>query len=189
MSTIKKYAIIVGVLICTHAAAYAFGRYGVPEKVVERETVKVVEVEKQVVVVQEKVKIEKVFVADTKKRIHREERKVEHPSGLTETFKTEDINVDRVVTETSVQFVDRMLEKETIKWQDRILEKEKIVEAPKPNWRVGGLVGYDLGHGLSLEPTNVLYGGVVERRIFGPVSAGAWGVSSGQFGVLLTLEL
>jgi hypothetical protein len=191
---VRKWAIISVVLICTHALAYASGRYMVPEKVIERETVRVekVEVEKQVVVVQEKIQIVKIKDTDKQQNIHREERIVEHPDGLKETQKTEDINVTTVIREKDVQYVDRDIvkEKETIKYQDREVIKEKIVENSKPNWRVGALVGYDVGRFDPSFTPGLVYGGVAERRIIGPVSVGLWGLSTGKYGTYgLTVNL
>lgn len=48
------------------------------------------------------------------------------------------------------------------------------VSAPEHDLRIAGLVGYDDG---------VLYGAAVDRRILGPVTLGAWGLSSGTVGV------
>jgi hypothetical protein len=72
-SNTKKYLLIGIALVCTHALAFATGRYMTPEKIIETEKIKVVEVEKQIVVVQEKIKIERVIVQNEEQRIHREE--------------------------------------------------------------------------------------------------------------------
>lgn len=65
---------------------------------------------------------------------------------------------------------------------DREVERRVDVKAPRPDWRVGGLVGIDLG---GLSPT---YGAQLERRIIGPVYVGAWGLSSGQGGISVGVE-
>jgi hypothetical protein len=58
------------------------------------------------------------------------------------------------------------------------------VESPKrPDWRVGALVGVQPR--VPLEP---LYGALVERRVLGPVSVGAWGVYRGPVGLAVTVE-
>lgn len=182
---VKKWAIVTVALVCTHALAYASGRFMVPEKVqiVEKVRVEKVEVEKQVVVVQEKIQVVRIKDVDKQQSIHREERVVEHPSGLKETTKSEDINATTVVREKDVQYVDRDIvkEKETIKYQDREVIKEKIVERSRPDWRVGALVGYNVEQ-YSSGVQALVYGGIAERRIIGPVSVGLWGVSAGKYG-------
>lgn len=183
----RKYLYVGIALVGTHAFSFALGRYTVPETIRIEEKVRIekVEVEKQVVVIQEKVRVERVVVKDERKSIRREEYAVEHPNGLKESRKTEDINIDRVVREAEVQYVDRVVEKEVVKFVEHteVKEKLKLVEAPKPDWRVGALVGVQV-----TSPTSPIYGGIVERRILGPVSAGAWGLSNGTVGVTATLE-
>lgn len=150
---------------------YGMGRYVQPAKVVVTEKVK--EVVQERVVVQEKVKIEKVVVRDERQKIHREITEEKRPDGVEIKKTSEDINVDTVVHENEVQvkFVDR--------WQDRIVEKivekEKLVIAKKPDWRVGAGVGLSVPYFLGQSEIGVpgMKGSVVEahvgRRILGPV--------------------
>ncbi|NDD84290.1 hypothetical protein EBZ38_08475 [bacterium] len=174
------------ILLVSHAAAYSLGRVMTPEKLRVEEKLKVVEVEKQVVVVQEQVRVEKVYLKDEKQRIRREEVTLNHPDGLVETKKTEDINIDSVVREQDVKFVDREVKTETIKYVDREVEKLVVKEKPLPDWRISPMVGLDFKNGL--QSSQVVYGGEVQRRILGSVSAGAWGLSSGVAGVSVSLE-
>src|SRR5436190_8856090 len=51
-----------------------------------------------------------------------------------------------------------------------------------PQWRLGPMVGLDWHSGQRT------YGGLVERRILGPISLGVWGLSSGQAGAVVTAE-
>lgn len=55
----------------------------------------------------------------------------------------------------------------------REVERRVEVSTPAPDWRIAGLVGYDGG---------VVYGASVDRRILGPITVGAWGLSSGSVG-------
>lgn len=192
MDTWRKRLIWGGVLVATHLVAFAFGRYLVPPNVVIQEQLKVVEVEHQVVAVQEKVRVEKVYVQEEKKRVHREEHTVSHPNGLVETRKTEDINVDKVVKENGIQYVDR----ETVKEVEKRVDVEKLVEKKievqvRPDWRVTPLVGLDVPRAIAnpiAAQSAIVFGGQVERRILGPISAGAWGLSNGNAGVAVSVE-
>lgn len=190
----KEVAAVCGGLALL-SVGYAFGRYVVPEKVVVQEKVKVVEVEKQVVVEKEKV-VEKIVKDESKKeRIHREEKTVKRPDGTEETTKTEDIGVDTVVHDTKIEYVDRVVEKEVIKYVDREVQKKVEITRPLPDWRVTAMAGLNgsqlpgLISGGSFDAmTHLSFGASIERRIVGPVHAGAWGLSTGQGGLSLSLD-
>lgn len=184
--------IIVGV-ICLVA-----GRYLAPTKVEVRE----VEREKTVVVekINEK-KLEELTLQirttlasfeQLKKSIHKEKTKTTHPDGRVEEKEVVDINVDRTVQTTQVKevekqvvvvqerLVDRIVE------VDRVVEKEKIVETKRPDWRVGVLAGpnlTDFKEGLKI------VGGVeIQRRLFGPIYVGGFGMSNGVVGLSAGVE-
>ena len=185
----QKNALIGVIALVVLIGAFAAGRYTAPESVRTVETVKVVEVEKQVVVVQEKVKVEKVYVQNEAQAIHREEHTTTRPDGTVEVVKTEDINVTKVVTENNTQYVDRIVEKEVVKYEDRIVEKVKLVTMKKPDWMIGAMVGYDF---KNLDATKFVsglhYGAHAERRILGPVFLGAWGMTNRDLGLSLSME-
>lgn len=180
----KKRIMVSVTLIVTHAMVYSLGRMMVAEKIRVEEKLKVVEVEKQVIVVQEQVKIERIYLKDEKQRIRREEHTFVHPNGLVETKKTEDINIDSVVREQDVKFVDREVKTEVVKYVDREVEKLVVTEKSLPDWRVTPMVGVNISNGFG----QLVYGGEVQRRILGPVSVGAWGLSSGLVGVSASWE-
>ncbi|CAB4127303.1 hypothetical protein UFOVP75_129 [uncultured Caudovirales phage] len=174
---------------------YAFGRYATPPNVVIHETVKTVEVEKQVVVEKEKIVYQKVHDTDQKKNVHVEVVEIKHPDGTVETHKTADDKTGTVSHEAAVQYVDRIVEKEVVKYVDREIEKKVEVSSPKPDWRVAPLIGVNGPSALGIlggKPFNALQdlslGVEVERRIIGPVSVGAWAVSSGQGGLSVAVE-
>lgn len=198
----KKWVLYSVVALLALAAAFSAGRFLSPEKVVE----KVVEVERVVEVVKEseleavveelveEVRTLKSQLTDVKKSIHRETRTVQHPSGMVETVKVEDINVSKVVKEQEIKYVDREVKTVEIRYVDRVVEKEveKVVEKKKlvtsrPDWRVSPMVGFN-STGEGWVKGNLTYGGMVERRIIGGVSVGAWGLTSGQVGIGLSLE-
>lgn len=197
----KRVLYSVGVLLAL-AAAFGVGRFLSPEKVVE----KVVEVERAVEVVREseleavveelaeEIRTLKSQLTDVKKSIHRETRTVQHPSGMVETVKVEDINVSKVVKEQEIKYVDREVKTVEVHYVDRVVEKEveKLVEkerlvTSRPDWRVSPMVGVSSTSDGWVKG-NVTYGGMVERRIIGGVSIGVWGLTSGQAGVGVSFE-
>jgi hypothetical protein len=205
--TFKKYLVYAGVVLALLATAFVIGRYTAPAKIVEK--VEVREVEKQVVVekVDEK-KLEELTLqvqqtlhqlSQLKKSIHKERTKVTHADGRTEEKEVVDVNVSRTVESVQVQEVEKQVvvvqekavevEKQVV--VEKVVEKEKIVTAEKPQWKVGPMVGVNLKElnvGQSLTTGPLSYGAHVERRIAGPVFVGAWGLSSGQAGVIVTVE-
>lgn len=62
---------------------------------------------------------------------------------------------------------------------ERLVERRVEVQTPLPDWRVGAMVGVDLGG------PSVAYGAQIERRILGPIYVGAWGLSNGAGGVAI----
>ena len=58
-----------------------------------------------------------------------------------------------------------------------------VITNDKPQWKVAAMTGLNI-HSLSVP----VYGGQVERRIIGPISAGIWGLNNGTGGVQLSLE-
>lgn len=74
---------------------------------------------------------------------------------------------------------------ETIATKTEHREASKVIAAPAPAWRVSALAGVDLG---LAEPPVLVYGGQVERRLVGPLSVGAWGMSNGAAGASVSLQ-
>jgi hypothetical protein len=105
---------------------------------------------------------------------------------------------DRVVTPDGT-VKEREIEREETKEETRTdsdssgetksnteADRKLTVTQPRPNWHVGALVGGQ----LSLAPLGVapVYGGLIERRVAGPFSVGAWALSNGTGGVSLSVE-
>lgn len=179
----RKYLLLGAAVIGLCVGSFALGRYGTAERVVIQEKVNVVEVVHEVVVEKERVVEKKVYVADTKQRIHREETKTETPDGTVVTQKTEDLNIDSHVRDVEIREVEKQVVVEVEKRVE--VEKEVFVDKskPSPDWRISALAGTTV---TDLQQWSV--GVEVQRRILGPFSIGAWGLSSGQAGVSASIE-
>jgi len=162
-----------------------------PERVVER--VRIQEVEKQVVVIQEKVKIEIVRVVDTQvvERWHREKTETKTPDGAVTIKEIEDKNIDTMVhdreTINEIKVVE--VEKQVVVFQDRTTEK--VIDNQK-RFRVSLLAGINPSILPIPRIDSYLLGGEVSVRTIGPVWVGAWGLGntngSAQFGVSAGVE-
>lgn len=155
--------------------AFAAGRFTVPERVqnVDRE----VTLDAQVVhEVREVAKVE----TSAKKTARAVDRvRVTLPDG-TRVVSTKLREVFDAVASQQTEIVQAK-QTERVFLQDE--RHTKTVERSAPDWRVGGLVG------VTLQPAlRPVYGLHVERRILGPVSLGAWGLSSGVIGASLSAE-
>jgi hypothetical protein len=157
---------------------YALGRYVAPNKVVTHEVTRVETVTKVDTQAQERVK-ELTAQLDTLQR-HTHTEKTVKPDG-TKTTVT-DTTVDRSVDTHKDTTADA--EQKQTSQTSTVREVTKTVEVSRarPDWRVGALVGFDINSKA------FSYGATVERRILGPLSVGAWGLSNGVGGISLTLE-
>jgi hypothetical protein len=188
MSDKRLFVVLGATLILFFAAGGLFGRFVLPERVVEKEKEVKVQVESEEA--KEKIRELTAEVEHYRSNVHREETEVTHPDGTIERKKTETIVVEKTKEVEVIKLVDREVKVEVVKYVER--EKEKTVETAKPQWRVGLLVGTDLTK-LSVQPTApwinpLLVGGHVERRIIGPVFVGVWGLSSGAGGISVAVE-
>lgn len=144
-----------------------------PDVVKIEERLKTVEVEKQVVVVQEKVKIEVVKVKDTQvvERYRRE--KTQSPDGTVR--EVEERNIDSVVKEKETAVEVKVVEVEKQVVVEKEVERLVKIDPVLKDWHVGVLGGTEL-----LVPVPV-FGVEVERRIAGPFWLGVWGNANTQF--------
>lgn len=166
-------------LVCL-VCGFAMGGYMNQGQVKIEEKIKVVEVEKQVVVEKEKVRIEIVKVKDTQivERWRREKNEEKRPDGTVLTKEVEEKNIDTVVHEksnsTEVKVVK--VEKQVVVEREKIVEKK--IEPILPQWHLGVLGGVS-PQILPVPGINsYLVGGEVERRIVGPFFLGVWGMGS-----------
>lgn len=156
----KRLHLLVGV--CTLALGYGFGRYVAPDKVHE--------VVKEDTASREQVKALTAQLEAFQKNTHRVE--VVTPDGTR-----------RVVTDTRIDRTkDTRSSVEAAKTETKTVTVDRLVDKARPSWRAGPMVGFDF---RTHAPA---YGGMVERRIAGPLSLGVFGLSNGTAGASLTLE-
>jgi len=142
-----------------------------PDQVKIEEKVKVVEVEKQVVVVQEKVRVETVRIKDTQvaERYHRE--KTTSPDGTIR--EVEDRNINAVSKETTHDVQVKVVEVEKQVIVDRMVDRVVKIDPVLAQWRAGLMAG--ITPRLDNPPATAIVAGLeVEKRIVGPVWAGIW---------------
>lgn len=169
MNVPNRIHILVGV--CTLALAFAAGRFSTPTKTVE--TTKTVEVESTA----SKTEIAslKNELAQTKRHTVKETRVVYRDGQRVEVIRKEDTHVD---TSTEIRIAET--EKADTKTETKkATESARAVESKRPDWFLAPLVAVDVRTGA------VAYGGLVGRRILGPVSVGVFGLSSGHAGAFV----
>lgn len=171
MSPWKRRALVLGAVI----AAFVVGRLTAPPDVREVERERVAYKDRIV----EKVVHAKVQGAERRVVVYRD--RVVQPDGTRverEVERSEEAvrTVSTVRTDTRREATER-----------EATEREAARALPLPSWRVGALVGGQ----LRFESAPLLmpsYGAIVERRIAGPISTGAWMLTNGTFGLTLTVE-
>lgn len=178
----------VAVLAVGIVGGVAIGWGVKPDVVRIEEKLKTVEVEKQVVVEHETVRVEVVRVKDTQvvERWHREKTEETKPDGTVTKKETEDKNIDSVVhdktQETQVKIVE--VEKQVIVEREKIVER--ITEPVLAKWHLGVLAGvaprFD-----SPAATPVIIGVEAERRVVGPFFVGGFALGGSPVVGVFTL--
>jgi len=198
----KKYGILAGIAVALVLGGFAAGRYAVPAKVVVTEKVVTVH-ETQIV---REVDTDKVLAAinnvSQQKDVHRTKVTVKGKDGTVTTTETTD-DKSKTDTQTKTQEEDKSKTAET-KTEIQVVEKEvtkTVVSKTRSDWSLSLQPGIDvagaLGHGspYTILPTDqfllkhAIVGVSVEHRLFGPVSTGIWGNTSGAAGLTLRIDL
>jgi hypothetical protein len=170
------WALVGLTILLLVGAGYSLGRYAAPARVVEK--VRTVEVEK--VVTKEVVKVERVEAKARTVFVH--EHKTIKPDGTTVVDRTEREH-ENTKTETAAAVVTEKTEaRESTKLKD-----VEVRSRSPPDWHLSFLAGLRAGSVLQGQLSPV-YGAHVQRRLIGPFSVGAWGLSTGAAGVSLSLE-
>lgn len=157
-------------VILIMAAGYGIGRFTAPEKIIEKEKKIEVEVEKEVV---KEVEVIKEVIVENK-NVNTKTTIIEYPDGRKETI-TEIIDKTTIETGTDSE---KNIDSERDSVVSSESSKEKITINKKPQWKVLGLAGIK-----AVDFGKPIYGGALERRVFGPFYIGAWGLSDGTAGI------
>lgn len=166
--TARRWFIAAAVGLLLLAASFGAGRYTAPVRTVE----KTVTVERHV---RSETKAETHAAAASQataatERVVWRTRTIVLPDGTRETTREGERGASST-TDTRTAVNDTKVETR-IEYRDRIEWREKTVDARRPDWHAGALVGV---RGLSLRPQ---FGGVIERRVLGSASVGLYGIGS-----------
>lgn len=104
-----------------------------------------------------------------------EERTFTKPDGSKATF-------TRLTNKTSSVRTGDKTSSLTSQVKGERLQVSKSETTSRPSWKLTPMAGYNV------PAQSFLYGGMVERRILGPVSLGVWGLSNGTVGVAASVE-
>lgn len=162
----KKYIVLAVAFIAVGVGGYAAGRYTTEAKVVE--TVKTVEVEKEVVKTVVQVVEKKVYVRAQVNDVHQETVTIQKPDGTVETKVTV---IDKTRTEeASTQEASSMAVQDVDRTRVVDTDRVKVVDN-QAQWHLSLRAGAGVRFIGVLEPQfNV--GVQAERRIIGPFFAG-----------------
>lgn len=162
--TVRGYVVGGLVSVVALAGAFVVGRYSKPVEVRTEVVERTVTVERRTVV-EKRVEVAK---RDRRSKTTTTTKPDGSSTTVTESHEREDTRTETARDTTA----------ETATETERHAKEETRVS--EPDWRVGGMVG--------LSGVGTVYGGSIERRILGPVWLGAWGLSSGAFGVSVGVE-
>jgi hypothetical protein len=175
---------IVIVVILLLIGSFLAGRYTttpkVETKIVEKEVIKTVEVEKQVDTTKYWDNTNKDEA--TKENVHTNTVKETKPDGTVTEHTITDTNLDHVVKEVEVKYVDRVVTVEKEVQVDKIVTVEKTVKPILPDWEASIKVGASINN--LFNPTlgsPLVIGLEVDRRVLGPFKVGVWGSTNTTF--------
>lgn len=170
--TVNKFKLVLYPILLI--LGVILGWYLKPEAVRVEEKLKVVELEKQVVVEKEKLKVEIIHVKDTQvvERWRREKTETQLPDGTITKRETEEKNIDTVVKEKTTDTKVVEVEKQVVIEVEKFVDRKVLIEPKLENWGVNVLAGVQ----PKLNPlsTDLVLGVQAERRVAGPFWAGIW---------------
>jgi len=159
--------------------AFFAGRYSNPTSTVER--VRVQLVEKQVVVVQEKVRVETVTVEKTTHQLRVVEREVVKPDGSIERTRETQAAAHTDARVTTDESLDR--QGSSVVEKSGSTDSARAVTYALPRWRVGVTAGV-----APFEAWRPVYGGEAGLRVVGPFWVGVGADSGGVLRASVAIE-
>lgn len=186
----KNLLVLILGAVAFSAAGYGVGRYTTPEKIVEKEKLRVVEVEKQVVVTQKEVEVKVVRVVEEKKDRVTTTTIETNKDGSSKTTITEKEKTDTHLAEGTTTDSKESTSSTTENSKETQKEVVKVVEN-QPNWHVGVGVGTHIPRSFGELATGIKPYVIVDvqRRLVGSLYGGAWGTSDGTIGLGVSLGL
>lgn len=182
-----RYLVLSGCLL--FGGGYLTGRYTTPEKIVTKTETKIVEVEKIV----EKIVEKKIKDTDTNKEEKKNQQihiiETTYPDG---TYKKETYILDTttvVIKEKIKEEDNKVVDKETNKNKKEESSTEKIKEFAVSEWRISAVAGVDYDKAFDGKlKDSMVYGGVVEKHILGPVYLGGFGTTTKEVGLSVGVQ-
>lgn len=186
VQNLKKYAAAGLAALLLFVVGGLVGRATAPAHVEERVQIKTVEVEKIKTEWKDRIVIQKVFVKDAKKDVVRHEREVIRPDGTVEREKTETESTQSTTKTTEASVQEQTLAQESIRNTEQTVVSVKKQDAA-PEWSFAVMVGASPRAGFMppVLPPPVVVGVHVQKKILGPVTFGAWVLTSPAVGVSL----
>lgn len=171
LSPLKKYVVAIA---ASMLIGYAFGRWTTPTKI---------EIKKEVVTVEKK-----VLDTEELKRIESERNK--KLRTITVEIKRPDGTIEKTTRHVESTTTNRTSNNQiTIKEETQVetrTTESKVVENKKTGVTISAMSGIDVTN-ISV-PLKPIYGGHVQKNVFGPIGVGAFGMSNGVCGFSLDLS-
>lgn len=176
--------IAVGIL-CLMGVSYAFGRYAQPAKIKTHEMVKTVTQIVKDTTAESKLSIVQAELDSLKKSSRVVHTVIVYKDGTRKSQTVTEKEIVDVKEASQVIATVSSLHEDLHSTVQQSASVRTETSNSKPDWRLGPMVGFS-SQGVS-------YGVILERRIVGPVSLGAWGLVDAahtrvEGGAVLTLE-
>lgn len=177
--TWRRWLAAAAFALASLVGSFAAGRFTAPTRVEEREHV----------VYRDRVKIERVTEQAQAKATEQQQAvrvvtrwiRTTAPDGSTREEQTTDSSAATAAKTSEASSSSDKLASEKETFVDK--QRERIVETRRQDWSASLLVGWDR---LQARPN--VFGGMVSRRIIGPVELGAWATTERTAGIAATVR-
>lgn len=187
---VKKIIAYITILMIVVVLAFCGGRYSAPTKIEYKEKIVEKTSEQATKKTEAAVKATVDVTKDKAKTVKKHSVTVKKPDGTIITIV--DTSISDVFKESVRKALtsDLKVEEKTNKTTEKTKDVFSKTETIRPEWNFRLMVG--------VNPTNItvpigfntfVYGLSVEKRVFGPLYFGLWGLTSKTFGVSLSLNI